>query len=113
MSERLERAFERFVPVQGRDDGDVARLLRDMEIDIAVDLMGYTKGSRTPGSSRSGPRRSRLPILGFPGTMGASYIDYIIADPIVAPSDRQALYTEKLVHLPHCYMPGDDKRAIA
>ena len=45
--------------------------------------------------------------------MGASYIDYIIADPIVAPSDRQALYTEKLVHLPHCYMPGDDKRAVA
>jgi predicted O-linked N-acetylglucosamine transferase (SPINDLY family) len=45
--------------------------------------------------------------------MGAPYIDYIIADPILVPSDRQALYTEKVVHLPHCYMPGDDQRAIA
>ena len=61
----------------------------------------------------SGRRRIRSPTLGFPGTMGASYIDYIIADPILVPPDRQALYAEKLVHLPHCYMPGDDKRAIA
>ena len=111
MSERLERAFERFVPVQGRDHGDVARLLRGMEIDIAVDLMGYTKGSRTPVFALR-PAPIQVAHLGFPGTMGASYIDYIIADPIVAPSDRQALYTEKVVHLPHCYMPGDDKRVV-
>lgn len=112
MSERLERAFDRFVPVLGRDHGDVARLMRDMEIDIAVDLMGYTRGSRTPVFALR-PAPIQVAHLGFPGTMGASYIDYIIADPIVAPSDRQALYAEKLVHLPHCYMPGDDKRAIA
>jgi protein O-GlcNAc transferase len=112
MSERLERAFERFVPVQGRDHGDVARLLRDMEIDIAVDLMGYTRGSRTPIFACR-PAPIQVAHLGFPGTMGASYIDYIIADPILVPSDRQALYTEKLVYLPHCYMPGDDQRAIA
>ena len=99
------------MPVQGRDDGDVARLLRDMEIDIAVDLMGHTRGSRTRVFALR-PAPIQVAHLGFPATMGASYIDYIIADPIVAPSDRQALYTEKLVHLPHCYMPGDDKRVV-
>jgi predicted O-linked N-acetylglucosamine transferase (SPINDLY family) len=112
MSERLAPAFERFVPVQGRDHGDVARLLRDMEIDIAIDLMGYTRGSRTPVFALR-PAPIQVAHLGFPGTMGASYIDYIVADPIVAPSDRQALYAEKLVHMPHCYMPGDNQRAIA
>lgn len=112
MSERLERAFERFIPVQGRDDSDVARLFRDMEIDIAVDLMGHTRGSRTRVFALR-PVPIQVAHLGFPATMGASYIDYIIADPLVAPFDRQALYTEKLVHLPHCYMPGDNKRAIA
>jgi predicted O-linked N-acetylglucosamine transferase (SPINDLY family) len=112
MSDRLAQAFDRFVPVQGRDHGDVARLLRGMEIDIAVDLMGYTKGSRTPIFAKR-PAPIQVAHLGFPSTMGASYIDYIIADPVVVPPDRQGLYTEKLVHLPHCYMPGDDKRAIA
>jgi predicted O-linked N-acetylglucosamine transferase (SPINDLY family) len=111
MSERLARAFERFIPVQGRDHGDVARLLRDMEVDIAVDLMGHTRGSRTPVFALR-PAPIQVAHLGFPGTMGASYIDYIIADPIVAPSDRQALYDETLAHLPHCYMPGDDKRVV-
>ena len=112
MSERLRRAFDRFIPVQGRDHGDVARLLRDMEIDIAVDLMGHTRGSRTPVFALK-PAPIQVAHLGFPATMGTDCIDYIIADPIVVPFDRQALYTEKLVHLPHCYMPGDDQRTIA
>jgi predicted O-linked N-acetylglucosamine transferase (SPINDLY family) len=112
MSERLVQAFDRFVPVQGRDHRDVARLLRDMEIDIAVDLNGYTRGSRTPIFAQR-PAPIQVGHLGFPATMGANYIDYLIADPVVVPADRQALYTEKLVHLPHCFMPGDDKRAIA
>jgi predicted O-linked N-acetylglucosamine transferase (SPINDLY family) len=111
MSERLKPTFEHFVPVHGRDDGDVARLMRDMEIDIAVDLMGYTEGSRTRIFAHR-PAPLQVAHLGFPGTIGASYIDYIIADPIVAPSERQSHYAEKLVHLPHCYMPADDKRVI-
>ncbi len=109
MTERLERAFERFVPAHGRDDGDVARFMREMEIDIAVDLMGYTEGSR-PRIFAHRPAPLQVAHLGFPGTMGASFIDYIIADRIVAPSDRQSLYAEQLVHLPHSYMPADDKR---
>ena len=112
MSERLEPAFERFVPVHGIDDSEVAQMMRDMEIDIAVDLMGYTEGSRTRIFAMR-PAPVQVAHLGFPGTMGASYIDYIIADPVLVPRDRQAHYMEKIVHLPHCYMPGDDKRAIA
>jgi len=112
VSERLERAFTRFVSVHGREDSEVARLMRELEIDIAVDLMGYTEGSRTRIFALR-PAPIQVAHLGFPGTMGASYIDYIIADPVLVPPDRRAYYAEKLVHLPDCYMPGDDKRAIA
>jgi protein O-GlcNAc transferase len=112
MSDRLEQAFDRVVPAHGRDDHDIAALMRDMEIDIAVDLMGYTEGSRT-GIFALRPAPVQVAHLGFPGTMGASYIDYIIVDPVLVPADRQIHYSEKLVHLPHCYMPGDEKREIA
>jgi predicted O-linked N-acetylglucosamine transferase (SPINDLY family) len=111
MSGRLERAFDRFLPVHGRDDREVAQLVRNMEIDIAVDLMGYTEGSRT-GIFALRPAPLQVAHLGFPGTMGASYIDYIIVDPVLVPSGRRHHYSEKLVHLPHCYMPGDDQRPI-
>ena len=112
MTERLKRGFERFVPVHGREDGDVARLMREMGIDIAVDLMGYTDGSRARIFAHR-PAPLQAAHLGFPGTMGASYIDYLIADPVVVPNDRQSQYAEKIVQLPHCYMPVDDKRATA
>jgi predicted O-linked N-acetylglucosamine transferase (SPINDLY family) len=112
MSGRLEQAFDRFLAVHGRDDREVALQMRDMEIDIAIDLMGYTEGSRT-GIFALRPAPLQATHLGFPGTMGAAYIDYIIVDPVLVPADRQSHYLEKLVHLPHCYMPGDDKRPIA
>jgi predicted O-linked N-acetylglucosamine transferase (SPINDLY family) len=112
MSERLEASFNRFIPVHGTDDVEIARLIRDMEVDILVDLMGYTEGSRTRVFALR-PAPLQVVHLGFPGTMGASYIDYIIADPILVPSDRRAYYSEKLVHLPRCYMPGDNRRPIA
>ena len=112
MSDRLRNAFDRFIPVHGREDRDIARLMRDMEIDIAVDLMGYTEGSRTRIFAQR-PAPVQAVHLGFPGTMGASYIDYIIADPILVPPESQVHYAEKVVYLPHCYMPGDDSRGIA
>jgi predicted O-linked N-acetylglucosamine transferase (SPINDLY family) len=112
MTERLEGAFERFLTVHELEDGDIAKLIREMEIDIAVDLMGYTEWSRTRIFALK-PAPIQVVHLGFPGTMGASYIDYIIADPVLVPLDRRAHYKEKLVHLPDCYMPSDNKRAIA
>lgn len=112
MTERLEGVFERFLTVHGHDDREVAQIMRDMEVDIAVDLMGYTEWSRTRIFAFK-PAPIQVVHLGFPGTMGASYIDYIIADPVLVPLDRRAYYREKLVHLPDSYMPSDNTRTIA
>jgi len=112
MRNRLEAAFEHFIDVRKLEDKEAASLMRQMDVDIAVDLMGFTEGSRT-GIFALRPAPVQVNYLGFAGTMGADYIDYILADRIVAPQESSAHYSEKLVQLPHSYMPGDDKRRIA
>ena len=112
MRARLAQAFDRFIDVQGDSAERTAQRLRQMEIDIAVDLVGFTEGCR-PGILRHRPAPVQVNYLGFPGTMGAEYLDYIIADRIVIPEDQGAYYTEKVVHLPHCYLPGGGTRDIA
>jgi predicted O-linked N-acetylglucosamine transferase (SPINDLY family) len=109
---RLEGAFERFIDVYSKSDREVAQLLRDLEIDIAVDLMGFTAGSRTRiFAFRAAP--VQVSYLGYPGTMGAEYIDYILADRIVIPEPHHPYYTEKVVYLPDTYQVNDSKRVIA
>ncbi len=112
MRERLVHAFDRFVDVRGRSDHDAAMLLREMEIDIAVDLKGYTQDNRTGIlAQRAAP--IQVNYLGHPGTMGASYIDYIVADArLIGPQDR-ACYSEQVVCLPNCYQVNDDTRPIS
>ncbi len=112
MRARLTNAFDRFHDVQARSDRDVAMLIRDLGIDIAVDLKGFTRHAR-PEILSFRPAPIQVNFLGFPATMGADFIDYIIADRIVLPFDQQRFYTEKIVHLPDCYQPNDSKRAIA
>jgi predicted O-linked N-acetylglucosamine transferase (SPINDLY family) len=112
MRRRLLGAFDRFVDVRGRTDGDIATLIRAMEIDIAVDLKGYTQDSR-PGVLAHRPAPIQAQYLGFPGTMGAPYIDYLIADPIVVPPEDERWYSEKIVRLPDTYQCNDSKRRIA
>jgi protein O-GlcNAc transferase len=90
----------------------VANLLKEIEVDIAVDLMGFTWNCR-PGIFALRPAPVQVNYLGFPGTIGADFIDYIIADPIVLPFDQQPYYTEKIVHLPDCYQANDRQRRIA
>jgi protein O-GlcNAc transferase len=109
---RLERAFERFIDVRGKTDDEIATLLRDMEADIAVDLMGYTGDCHTGIFARR-PAPVAVNYLGFPGTMGAPYIDYIVADATVVPVDQQSRYAERVAYLPHCYLPADRARPIA
>jgi predicted O-linked N-acetylglucosamine transferase (SPINDLY family) len=109
---RLLQAFDRFHDVRANTDRDVARLLQELEIDIAVDLKGYTQESR-PEILSHRPAPVQVSYLGYPGTMGADFIDYIIADPIVLPLDRQPFYAEKIVQLPDCYQVNDCQRAIA
>jgi predicted O-linked N-acetylglucosamine transferase (SPINDLY family) len=112
MRTRLRAAFERFIDVRDMSDADVGRMMRDLEVDITVDLMGFTEGARTGIFARR-PAPIQVSHLGFPGTMGANYIDYIIADPIIVPQSQQRYYNEKVVTLPDCYLPTDNKRTIA
>jgi protein O-GlcNAc transferase len=112
MRKRLIGAFGRFIDVQSQSAADIAMQLRHMEVDIAVDLMGFTEGCRT-GILAFRPAPIQVNYLGYPGTMGADYIDYIIADSVVIPDEQRKFYREKVVHLPHSYLPGDSRRAIA
>ena len=112
MRKRLVAAFDQFYDVHGKSDEEVAKLLHDLEVDIAIDLMGHTQDSR-PGILAYRPAPIQASYLGFPGTMGAELIDYIIADKTVAPLEHQSFYTEKIVHLPDCYLVNDTKRKIA
>jgi predicted O-linked N-acetylglucosamine transferase (SPINDLY family) len=109
---RLERAFDRFVEVGDKDDLATAKLLREMEIDIAVDLMGYT-GDCRPKVLAFRPAPVQVNYLGFPGTMGSTSIDYLIADSTVVPDEHRNEYSETVIHLPDTYLPADDKRPIA
>ena len=112
MRGRLAAAFDQFHDARIKSDEEIAKLIRDQQVDIAIDLKGYTQDSR-PGilAYRAAPIQASY--LGFPGTMGAEFIDYIIADKTVAPFEHQPFYMEKIVHLPDCYQVNDSKRKIA
>ena len=109
--QRIKAAFDRFVDVTGKSDREAAALLRELEVDIAVDLMGFTADARTPILAHRGAP-IQVNYLGFPATMGADYIDYIIADRFVIPEDRRTHYSEKVVYLPDSFQANDDKRKI-
>ncbi len=111
MRSRLQRAFDRFIDVREKSDSEVAQLLREQEIDIAVDLKGFTFGNRTGIlAQRAAP--IQVNYLGYPGTMGADYIDYILADRHVLPEEERQHYSEKVVYLPDSYQVTDSKRGI-
>ena len=114
IQQRIRTAFERFVEVQYESDEGVARLVRRLEIDIAVDLMGFTEDSRVT-LSVLGRRPAPLQVsyLGYAGTSGADYIDYIIADPTVIPSEHVEFYSEKVVWLPNSYQANDNRRHVS
>jgi protein O-GlcNAc transferase len=112
MRKRLQRSFDRFVDVRDKTDREIALLLREMEIDIAVDLKGFTTDSRMGIlAHRAAP--VQVNYLGYPGTLGVDYIDYIVADRYVIPAEHRHHYTEKVVWLPDSYQVNDSKRRIA
>jgi predicted O-linked N-acetylglucosamine transferase (SPINDLY family) len=112
MRSRLARAFDRFVDVRALSDAQVARLLRDMEIDIAVDLKGHTTEARL-GILAHRPAPVQVAYLGYPGTSGAGFIDYMLADRFVLPQTERDCWTERIVYLPDCYQVNDSGCAIA
>jgi predicted O-linked N-acetylglucosamine transferase (SPINDLY family) len=109
---RLESAFARFIDVTEWSDADIAARLRELEVDIAVDLMGHTGGQRTGiFAARCAP--VQVNYLGYAATSGAPYMDYIIADRCVIAPGEECEYSESVVRLPGCYLPNDDRRPIA
>ncbi len=112
MRRRLIEGFDVFDDVGGMSDIDVALLARQDKIDIAIDLTGYTQDNRTEiFAYRAAP--IQINFLGYPGTMGANFIDYIIADQNLIPAESQKYYSEKPIYLPYAYMPTDNTRRIS
>jgi predicted O-linked N-acetylglucosamine transferase (SPINDLY family) len=111
MRARLESAFHRFLDVSGESDTAVAALLREMEIDIAVDLKGYT-GRARPGILAFRPAPVQVHYLGYPGTMGTPYIDYLLADRVVISDEDKPFYDEETVYLPDSYQCNDSGRRV-
>ena len=112
LRQRIVNAFDQFIDVRDRTDKEIAQLARQLSIDIAVDLNGFTADNRFGiFSYRAAP--IQVCYLGYPGTVGADYMDYIIADPIVIPQESQIHYSGKIAYLPHCYQVNDRKRVIS
>lgn len=112
MQQRLKAACDHFIDESAQTDRDVAAYARAQEIDIAVDLKGFSVGNRIGiFAHRAAP--IQVNYLGYPCTLGAPYIDYIIADEIIIPKAAEKFYTEKLVTLPNSYQVNDRQRKIA
>jgi predicted O-linked N-acetylglucosamine transferase (SPINDLY family) len=112
MRRRLIAAFDQLIDVKDKSDKEIAGLARNLQIDIAVDLKGFTEQSRTGiFAHRAAP--VQVNYLGFPGTMGADYIDYIIADRTLIRPEEVDFYTEKVIHLLHSYQVNDRTRRIS
>jgi protein O-GlcNAc transferase len=112
MRARLVAGCDRFIDAGARSDAEIAAMLRQMEIDIAVDLKGFTEGCR-PGIFAARAAPVQVNYLAHPGTMGADYMDYIIADETVIPREHRAYYSEKIVYLPDSYQANDSQRHVS
>jgi protein O-GlcNAc transferase len=112
MRRRLAAGFDQLIDVKDKSDKEIAELARNLQIDIGVDLKGFTDQSRSGiFAHRAAP--IQVNYLGFPGTMGANYIDYIIADRTLIPPEEAEFYTEKIAYLPHSYQVNDRTRRIS
>ncbi len=112
MRSRLAAAFDRFLEIGTMSDVQVAHLSRELQIDIAVDLKGFTQNERSRiFACRAAPLQ--VSYLGYPATLGADYMDYLIADRTLIPDANRADYAEKIAYLPHSYQANDRQRPIA
>jgi predicted O-linked N-acetylglucosamine transferase (SPINDLY family) len=109
---RLESAFDRFLEVGDASDARVAEAITALEIDVLIDLTGLTEGGR-PGILARRPAPVQVNYLGYPGSAGGKYHDYLLADRYVIPQGEQPHYTEKIAYVPDCFMVSDSTRLIA
>jgi predicted O-linked N-acetylglucosamine transferase (SPINDLY family) len=112
MRARIAAACTQFINLNSLSDQEAAQLSRSLGIDIAVDLKGYTHEAR-PGIFAHRCAPIQVNYLGYPGTMGADYMDYLIADPVVIPETHRPFYAEKIVSLPGSYQANDGQRNIS
>ncbi|KRB85414.1 hypothetical protein ASE00_01030 [Sphingomonas sp. Root710] len=112
MRQRLIEAFDVFHDVSGLNSREIAGLARADGIDVAIDLMGYT-GHARPEIFSMRPAPVQVQYMGYPGTMGAPFVDYLVADDMLIPEGARAHYAEKIIYLPNSYQANDDRRQIA
>lgn len=107
-----EKTFDRFIDIRRKSDREIALLARSMELDIAIDLGGFTQGGKPQIlAMRAAPLQ--VSYLGYSGTMCADYIDYLMADPTLIPEDERRHHGEKIIYLPHGCLANDSTRSIA
>jgi len=112
LRERLISAFDHFIPINPVFAHAAAKIIRDNEIDILIDLAGHTRYSGLSAMAFK-PSPVQVTWLGFPGSAGAQFVDYIIADPTVIPMEHEKFYAEKVIRLPYTYQPNDGDLSIA
>lgn len=112
LQDRIVRAVDRVIDISQLDTLEAIEITRRLSLDIAVDLQGYTLHCRPEiFAHRIAPLQ--INYLGYPGTMGADFIDYLIADRFLIPDEYREFYSEKVIYLPSCYQPNDHKRPAA
>ncbi len=112
MRGRMLRAFDHFRDIRKLTHQSAAEQIAQDEIDILIDLKGYTSQAR-PDILAKRPAPIQVNFLGYPGTMAADFVDYIVADSVIAPQDHQPFFTEKIINIPGCYQPNDHQADIA
>ena len=112
LRQRLIQSFDHFTDLRSLSDHTAAQKIYDDGIDILIDLKGYTENNRIVISALR-PAPIQVNYLGYPGTMGVDFVDYIIADRFILPMEHQPFYSEKIVQLPNCYQPNDTTRQIS
>ncbi len=107
--ERIVAGVEHFVELAGLPESEAAARIAELNLDVLIDLKGYTEGNHSKWL-RSRPAPVQINWLGYPGSMGAPWIDYLLADETVAPPENQWMYSERLLYLPGCYQPNCRER---
>ncbi len=109
---RIQHDCDKFIDISSLSYDAGAKCIYEDKIDILVDLKGHTRGNRLAICALR-PAPIQVTYLGFPGTTGADFVDYIITDKIVTPEDQSLYYTEKFVYMPHCYQVNDHTQTIS
>ena len=112
MRKKLVSTVDVFHDVREMNDIQIVELAKTEKLDIAIDLKGFTQNNRlAPFAYGLAP--VQISYLGYPGTLGADFIDYIVADPVVIPDDKRQYYSEQVIYLPNTYQPTDNTRVIS